>query len=296
MDQAKSYIFRIVRDSKNDENYVVSNIKADNPEDLNRILKAEMENYPNAIEFKVKTEKIQETFNSLESAYDDYFKENRTKYPNIKYGIKLKSPDGKYNPTDEYVDVIFEAKYVVYGTEEEIPAEKLRSYEEEAEKIAKDFVNKEIGGKNLSDAEKALKINDYLVKRAAYHHEGVNTYYVEDHIAYGVLSDRKKGVCESYAKAFQLLAEKSGLTSIYVTGQGKNPNKDKGEAHAWNMVKIDGQWYSIDTTWNDIGEGSRYDYFLKSDDDMKATHTRSTDFNYPTGNGTKDFVAELKLK
>ncbi|RXI74948.1 hypothetical protein DP127_01435 [Clostridium tetani] len=275
---------------------MVSNIKANNPEDLNRILKAEMKNYPNTIEFKVKTEKIQETFNNLKSAYNDYFKENRTKYPNIKYGIKLKSPDGTYNPSDEYVDVIFEAKYVLYGTEKEISAEELRSYEEEAEKIAMDFVKKEIEGKNLSDAEKALKINDYLTKRAEYHHEGVQTYYLEDHIAYGVLSDRRKGVCESYAKAFQLLAEKSGLESIYVTGEGKNPTKDKGEPHAWNMVKVEGDWYSIDTTWNDIGAGSRYDYFLKSDGDMKSTHTRATDFNYPAGNGTKDFVSELNLK
>ena len=30
----------------------------------------------------------------------------------------------------------------------------------------------------------------------------------------------------------------------YVTGWA-------GEAHAWNIVKVDGQWYHLDTTWND---------------------------------------------
>jgi transglutaminase/protease-like cytokinesis protein 3 len=37
-----------------------------------------------------------------------------------------------------------------------------------------------------------------------------------------------------------------------------------GGGHAWNLVKIDGQWYHLDTTWND-GCGDRSQYFLIPD-------------------------------
>ena len=58
-----------------------------------------------------------------------------------------------------------------------------------------------------------------------------------------------------------------------------------GEAHAWNLVKCDGEYYYVDTTWGDpvflqeenaletIGNEITYDYLCCSDDELLKTHT-----------------------
>ena len=67
-----------------------------------------------------------------------------------------------------------------------------------------------------------------------------------------------EGVCESYAKAFQLLLNYCEIECIFVAGQAN------GGAHAWNMVEVsEGNWYWYDLTWDDsIG---RLDYFCVND-------------------------------
>lgn len=67
--------------------------------------------------------------------------------------------------------------------------------------------------------------------------------------ACGVLLDQK-GVCMSYAYAFRLLCDLSGVDCIVTTGclDGRLP-------HAWNMVNIDSQWYEIDCTNNAVNTG-----------------------------------------
>jgi len=60
---------------------------------------------------------------------------------------------------------------------------------------------------------------------------------------------RGSAVCEGYSKAFKLLLDKAGVPNVIVFGEAG------GENHSWNYVKLDGQWYLVDVTWNDpIGE------------------------------------------
>lgn len=62
-----------------------------------------------------------------------------------------------------------------------------------------------------------------------------------------------EGVCESYAKAFQLLLNYCEVECIFVTGTAN------GGAHAWNMVKLDnGEWYWYDLTWDDGTRSEKY--------------------------------------
>ena len=50
-----------------------------------------------------------------------------------------------------------------------------------------------------------------------------------------------------YAGATKYLLDRAGVDCIWVTGTGG------GGPHAWNIVKCDGQYYYVDTTWGDPG-------------------------------------------
>jgi transglutaminase/protease-like cytokinesis protein 3 len=52
--------------------------------------------------------------------------------------------------------------------------------------------------------------------------------------------------CSGYAHAVQYLCDLSGIESMFITG-----TTDTGLSHAWNIVKVEGNWYNFDTTWSD---------------------------------------------
>ena len=124
----------------------------------------------------------------------------------------------------------------------------------------------------MSDYEKALALHDWLIYHANYDYS--YTYYYPD----GVLL-RGTGVCQSYALAYEILLQEAGVSSQYVSGGAG------GGGHAWNLVKMDGDWYYVDCTWDDPGTGGyeRHDYFgltsemLSADHDWGETDTAHSD-------------------
>ena len=118
----------------------------------------------------------------------------------------------------------------------------------------------------MTDFEKVKFVNDYIVKNTIYSEDSV----ASSHSAYAVAYEGK-GVCQGYALFAQKLLQELGMESMYVVGEVYTGG------HAWNLVKVDGQWYHMDTTWNDPvpdrGNGVRYDYFLLNDRDMRVDHS-----------------------
>lgn len=64
-----------------------------------------------------------------------------------------------------------------------------------------------------------------------------------------------KAVCAGYAEAFQMLCQGVGIETITVTSAD----------HEWNLVKLYGNWYHVDTTWDDTDSGYRTTYLNVSD-------------------------------
>ena len=123
---------------------------------------------------------------------------------------------------------------------------------------------------NGSDYEKELYLHDALIKKVTY------TYSkLEEQNGYTTLVEGK-GVCAGYAFALQYLLMRAGIQSYYVVGYA-------GENHAWNLAKIDGEWYYVDATWDDPLTGSGSDsayspfhtYFNLSAEMMAEDHTLS---------------------
>jgi len=124
---------------------------------------------------------------------------------------------------------------------------------------------------SMGDYSRAKVLHDWLMVNADYDYTYVNKY------PEGVLL-KGSGTCMSYALSYQMLLTASGLKSIYVTG-------DTGENfdgyHAWNLVTLDGDWYHIDTTWDDIGNGSYYyEYFCLNDAQMAVDHVWNQNEKY----------------
>ena len=87
----------------------------------------------------------------------------------------------------------------------------------------------------------------------------------------------QKGVCFEYALLFQALCYVFDLDCYYVSGKASNAG------HAWDIVKIDNQWYQVDATWDEGKAPDSYKYFLVSDDVILSSRTvGSSDFySYP---------------
>ena len=127
----------------------------------------------------------------------------------------------------------------------------------------------------LSDYEKEKYLHDVLASKVTYV-EGDNA-----HNAYGALVEGE-AVCEGYAEALQCLLHAAGIQSIIVLGSSVNPATNTEEGHAWNMVRIDGEYYHTDLTWNDQESAIFYAYFNQDDATIKLDHTiQETVFELP---------------
>lgn len=121
-------------------------------------------------------------------------------------------------------------------------------------------------------------INNYLIDNCDYRSDDSMR-----HNAYGALV-RGAAVCDGYSKAFQILCNRLGVDCVGINGFSPEFNKENGESsdtgHMWNCVKIGGNWYHIDVTWND-GDAhiQRYLYFNVTTDEIKKNHTISPMYN-----------------
>ena len=74
------------------------------------------------------------------------------------------------------------------------------------------------------------------------------------------------GKCAAYTTTTQLLLHMLGIDNRYVHGDVTTA----AMSHAWNLVDVNGEWYHMDTTWNDP---DGYSYFLLNDEEMGIDHS-----------------------
>ena len=128
-----------------------------------------------------------------------------------------------------------------------------------------DQVVAEIIKPGMDEETKVRTINSWIINHTTYNYDGLEgsdkvwaqtgtltPEYTPDHDSGGIFF-KGTTVCEGYANVFQLLATKSGLSSVVVTGVVTRTNGAKS-GHAWNQVKVNGTWKTVDTTWNDGGD------------------------------------------
>lgn len=154
-------------------------------------------------------------------------------------------------PNGHYKELILE---YLYNSKE---ISKMQSEFDARTKDALTFINSK-----MSDAEKALAMYDYIVLQNAYDRSYAPTERVrlEQQSAYGGLVKRST-VCNGYAKAYKALMDAEGVDTIVVDSDSMS--------HAWNMVKIYGKWYHVDTTYGDPGCAAEHG-FINDDYDLRG--------------------------
>lgn len=140
-------------------------------------------------------------------------------------------------------------------------------------------------GDQASDYEKAKYVFEYLASEVSYETGASNNQNIISVFL------NKATVCQGYACATQYLLEQLGIQAAVVTGTAN------GESHAWNLVRLDGAYYYIDTTWGnstyqseetDMGKYVNYNYFAVSTAELERTHTPNDYILLPQCTATAD--------
>lgn len=103
----------------------------------------------------------------------------------------------------------------------------------------------------LTEYDRELALHDWMIDWAEYDPGALSSGprgepMPHNDNPYGFLTGRK-GICLGYTRTFELLMDLSGIECMSVNGKAHGGEED----HAWNLVRLDGEWYAVDTTWDD---------------------------------------------
>lgn len=144
-----------------------------------------------------------------------------------------------------------------------------------------------------TDYRKVKYVYEYIVNNTSYNELAEENQNICSVMIY------KESVCKGYASALQYLLNKEGIYSMIVSGTAN------GEAHAWNLVVMDGAYYYVDATWgepsvseltSDIKENINYAYLGITTEELNKTHQSDDSIELPICNAIENnyYVREGK--
>lgn len=146
-----------------------------------------------------------------------------------------------------------------------------------------DRVIAEIISPGMSERDRVAAINQHLVDTVEYDREALEASfgivmppaYTHAWTLSGAVLDGS-AVCVGYAQAFKALADAADLDAMVVTGTVLS----SASGHAWNKVRVDGEWYAVDPTWNDGGDPTEFLMITDSQFVDRAARTYESDWVY----------------
>lgn len=126
-------------------------------------------------------------------------------------------------------------------------------------------VLRQIITEDMSGYDKELAIHDWMLDWGRYDHDALSHLEGDEgspdnENPYGFLI-QQKGICLGYASTFQLFMDLLGIECLTVEGTAHGGTS----AHAWNLVRLEGDWYGVDVTWDDpsgvLSQAQAHRYF-----------------------------------
>lgn len=113
-----------------------------------------------------------------------------------------------------------------------------------------------------SDYQKALWLHDWLLNQLEYDNS-LKWSSAESALTRGL------GTCQAYERAYAQLLSTAGIENA--------ETRDTYDGHTWNAMKLDGEWYQVDCTWDDSNDNwynfdQRRLYFGLTDELMAVAH------------------------
>lgn len=184
-----------------------------------------------------------------------------------------------------------------------VPETELQMMENKANLEVKRIWRKVLGSANVPVFVKPFLAFSYLTQEVKYDEKAAKELDIDDkrvpsdpvpHLSYGPLVEHR-GICSGLAWAFKRMMEEVGIECVTVSGYLR---EDQSVGHAWNLVKLGGQYYHVDPTSGIKNFGVYVDELLKDDDDYIPTHIWNIR-DYPHAKGNRldydiieDFLVE----
>lgn len=96
---------------------------------------------------------------------------------------------------------------------------------------------------NMTQLEAYNAIKAYIESRVDYDYNDKNWKWTE-------MLKTGKGICHAYAEALVAMCTIAGIPCEYVVSKDMD--------HAWNRIRLNGNWYWVDVTWDDVEPGEGY--------------------------------------
>lgn len=186
----------------------------------------------------------------------------------------------KYTRSNVIEEISFSGKYTMSEPE-------AKAAMKQVEAVADACVQRAEG---LDEYGKVKYVYEWLIRRCNYVLGAENNQNI---LSVFLTTDT---VCQGYAKAAQYLLNKMGLFCILCEGEAMGR-----EAHVWNIVKVDGDYYFLDVTWGDASytfneaqEGApmppeiNYEYMCVPYDEIAGTHVIQETVTLPVCNSMRD--------
>lgn len=127
---------------------------------------------------------------------------------------------------------------------------------------------------SMSDADKVLLAHELVVNKVNYVHCGTIGSSAGNALVNG------EAVCGGYSRAMAFLLQSVDVETEIITSSQMN--------HRWLLIKVDGEWYQSDTTWDDTrksGDGTGFHRYLLRSDAEFLTISAGTHYSWKVDSG-----------